>query len=173
MNKKRFVLAFLTVFAPLSTFAQNCPQGIPQGTPSCVSLDQIDYITDPPFKTIYWKKSWGAISSSPDSPVIGTSTGRFSRRSAVKEAIRKCKSKGGKACELSLAYQHQCAVVLRPTKRANPHALKEMESVTSVSQNADTIVKALEIAAPSCHKLNKGMICDVLYLDCTKPFLIG
>ncbi|CAM9192863.1 DUF4189 domain-containing protein [Acinetobacter bereziniae] len=171
MDKKIFVLAALTLFTSLSVFAQNCPQG----TPSCVSLDQIDYITDPPFKTIYWKKSWGAIASSPDSPVIGTSTGRFSRRSAVKEAIRKCKSKGGKACELSLAYQHQCAVVLRPTKRANPHALKEMESVTvtSVSQNADTIVKALEIAAPSCHKLNKGMICDVLYLDCTKPFLIG
>ncbi|WP_151959906.1 DUF4189 domain-containing protein [Acinetobacter bereziniae] len=164
MNKKRFVLAFLTVFAPLSTFAQNCPQGIPQGTPSCVSLDQIDYITDPPFKTIYWKKSWGAISSSPDSPVIGTSTGRFSRRSAVKEAIEKCKSEGAKSCEVKFTYRNQCAVIAQPTN--------ESDSMNITYQGGPNIGDASRLALASCSKTNNGKKCEIFYSNCTAPVLI-
>jgi hypothetical protein len=164
MNKKRFVLAFLTAFAPLSTFAQNCPQGIPQGTPSCVSLDQIDYITDPPFKTIYWKKSWGAISSSPDSPVIGTSTGRFSRRSAVKEAIEKCKSEGAKSCEVKFTYRNQCAVIAQPTN--------ESDSMNITYQGGPNIGDASRLALASCSKTNNGKKCEIFYSNCTAPVLI-
>ncbi len=59
MDKKLFVLAALTLFTSLSTFAQNCPQGIPQGTPSCVPPDQLGYSTAPPVNTAYWKKLGG------------------------------------------------------------------------------------------------------------------
>jgi hypothetical protein len=164
MNKKRFFLAFFTFFAPLSTFAQNCPLGIPQGTPSCVSLDQIDYITDPPFKTIYWKKSWGAISSSPDSPVIGTSTGRFSRRSAVKEAIEKCKSEGAKSCEVKFTYRNQCAVIAQPTN--------ESDSMNITYQGGPNIGDASRLALASCSKTNNGKKCEIFYSNCTAPVLI-
>jgi hypothetical protein len=148
----------------MSVFPQNCPQGIPQGTPSCVSLDQIDYITDPPFKTIYWKKSWGAISSSPDSPVIGTSTGRFSRRSAVKEAIEKCKSEGAKSCEVKFTYRNQCAVIAQPTN--------ESDSMNITYQGGPNIGDASRLALASCSKTNNGKKCEIFYSNCTAPVLI-
>ncbi|MDA3439492.1 DUF4189 domain-containing protein [Acinetobacter bereziniae] len=167
MNKKRFVLAFLTAFISLSIFAQNCPQGIPQGTPSCVPPDQLGYSTAPPVNTAYWKKTWGAMASSPEMREIGTSTGQFSRRSAVKEAIRNCKSKGGKACELSLAYHNQCVVMAQPIRESG-----QSSSVNSISQSAPTIESASQLALPNCSKLNEGKKCEIFYSNCTEPVLI-
>ncbi len=164
----RKILLFLCLFAAsMSVFAQNCPQGIPQGTLSCVPPDQLGYSTAPPVNTAYWKKTWGAMASSPEMREIGTSTGQFSRRSAVKEAIRNCKSKGGKACELSLAYHNQCVVMAQPIRESG-----QSSSVNSISQSAPTIESASQLALPNCSKLNEGKKCEIFYSNCTAQVLI-
>ncbi|MFH7354161.1 DUF4189 domain-containing protein [Acinetobacter bereziniae] len=158
-------LLFLSLFAiSMSVFPQNCPQGIPQGTPSCVPPDQLGYSTAPPVNTAYWKKTWGAMASSPDSPVIGTSTGHFSRRSASKEAIEKCKSEGAKSCEVKFTYRNQCAVIAQPTN--------ESDSMNITYQGGPNIGDASRLALASCSKTNNGKKCEIFYSNCTAPVLI-
>ncbi|BCX72083.1 MULTISPECIES: DUF4189 domain-containing protein [Acinetobacter] len=162
MNKKRFVLAFLTAFVSLFTFAQNCPQGIPQGTPSCVPPDQLGYSTAPPVNTAYWKKTWGAMAESPFA--IGTSTGHFSRRSASKEAMDKCKSRGGNECKITFTYKNQCAVMAKP--------INEDGLVRVTYQSAATLKEASRLVLPYCAENNNGKTCEVFYSNCTEPVLI-
>ncbi|NUF64528.1 DUF4189 domain-containing protein [Acinetobacter bereziniae] len=164
MNKKRFVLATLTLFTSLSIFAQNCPQGIPQGTPSCVPPDQLGYPNAPPVNTAYWKKTWGAMAESQDSPIIGTATGHFTRRAASNEAMTKCKNSGGSACKIVFTYHNQCSVMAQPP---NDH-----DSVQVAYQSAATIQEATKLALPFCSKLNNGKTCEVFYSNCTAPVLI-
>ncbi|MCV2445471.1 DUF4189 domain-containing protein [Acinetobacter bereziniae] len=163
MDKKIFVLAALTLFTSLSTFAQNCPQGIPQGTPSCVPPDQLGYSTAPPVNTAYWKKTWGALAQSPDVP-IGTSTGHFTKRAASKEAINKCKSQGGKNCQIIFTYQNQCAVAARP--------VNENSQIRRAYQSAATIEEATQLVLPYCAEINYGKTCEIFYSNCTAPVLI-
>ncbi|MCU4418046.1 DUF4189 domain-containing protein [Acinetobacter bereziniae] len=164
MNKKRFVLAFLTAFISLSIFAQNCPQGIPQGTPSCVPPDQLGYSTAPSVNTAYWKKTWGAMADSSNTNIISTSTGHFSLRSASKEAIQKCKFKGGKDCKVVFSYQNQCAVIARPSD--------ENGQMLVIYQGGKTIEDASQLAITDCSKRNQGNKCEVFYSNCTEPVLI-
>ncbi|MBI0395822.1 DUF4189 domain-containing protein [Acinetobacter bereziniae] len=162
MNEKRFFLAFLTLFAPLSIFAQNCPQGIPQGTPSCVPPDQLGYPNAPPVNTAYWKKTWGAIAESPFA--IGTSTGHFSRNAASKEAMNKCKARGGNECKIVLTYRNQCSVIAQPIDNKPP--------IVSTFHSAETVNIATQTALPYCSNLNAGKACEIAYSNCTEPVLI-
>ncbi|MFW2015144.1 DUF4189 domain-containing protein [Acinetobacter bereziniae] len=164
MDKKLFVLAALTLFTSLSTFAQNCPQGIPQGTPSCVPPDQLGYSTAPPVNTAYWKKTWGAIANSFDTDIISTSTGHFTRRAAAKEAMTKCKNNGGSACKIVFAYHNQCATVAQPMNARGP--------VNITYQSSSTIEKASQLAISDCSERNQGKKCEVFYSNCTEPVLI-
>ena len=156
---------FLCLFAAsLSVFAQNCPQGIPQGTPSCVPPDQLGYSTAPPVNMAYWKKTWGAMASSPDTAPISTSTGHFSQRAASKEAIRKCIKTGGKKCEVKFTYKNQCAVILGPANDNGP--------MNVTYQSALTIKDAIKLGPPYCAENNNGKTCEVFYSNCTAPVLI-
>ncbi|MEG6546707.1 DUF4189 domain-containing protein [Acinetobacter bereziniae] len=156
-------LLFLSLFAiSMSVFPQNCPQGIPQGTPSCIPPDQLGYSTATPVNTAYWKKTWGAIADS--SLAIGTSTGHFSRRSASKEAMSKCKADGGIECKIVLTYRNQCAVIARPSN-------KDGLIRYSYHSNA-TIENASKVALPYCSNINNGKTCEVVYSNCTEPVLI-
>jgi hypothetical protein len=163
------VLLMLMVAAVAGTaIAQPCPQGIPQGAPGCVppnhpNLPSNANQSSEPVRAS-WRKTWGALAADPDSTWIGSSTGHISRRAAAKEAVDKCKAKGGRSCEVMLAYENQCAVIAIPAGYGGPMQV--------IYQSGPTIERAGQIAFPQCAAQNGGRQCELMYTNCTAPVLV-
>lgn len=111
-------------------------------------------VQQPPQPTGYWEKTWGAIAPSPAGGILGTALGASSKEEAERLALADCKQKGGGACQVNLAYQNQCAVMIVGDKY-----------LTSYS-NA-TIDQAKERGLTECQKDNSN--CRVYYSACTEP----
>lgn len=155
------VLAAVFLFASTSAIAQ-CPAGIPSGgNPACVPPD-IYYDTPgfsepPPLPGPQWQTRWGAIVAGGGG--FGASVNMTSKRKAVKEAMRACKSTGGgKSCTLMIAYYNQCA------------AVSWGDGSYSASASAGKIELARELAQAGCS--GQTTRCKVLYSECSYPMRI-
>ncbi|WP_242162771.1 DUF4189 domain-containing protein [Lysobacter sp. M15] len=109
----------------------------------------------PPRPTGYWEKTWGAIAPSPVGGVLGTSLGASSKEEAERLALKDCTSKGGKACEVEIAYQNQCAVMV--TGKANYRFA-----------SAASIPEASQLGIQLCKERGDDS-CSVYYSACTEP----
>lgn len=107
-----------------------------------------------PQPTGYWEKTWGAIAPSPVGGVLGTAVGASSKEEAERIALADCKTKGGGACEVDIAYHNQCAVMILGDK------------FISTFGNA-TVEEASERGLTHCRKSDTN--CRVYYSACTKP----
>lgn len=168
MIARRVLLMLIAAAATGSAIAQPCPQGIPQGAPGCVppnhpNLPSNADQSNQPVRAS-WRKTWGALAADPDSMWIGSATGHFSRRAAAKEAVDKCRAKGGQSCEVMLAYENQCAVIAVPAGDDGPMQV--------VYQSGPTIESAVQIAFPQCAAQNEGRKCELMYSNCTAPVLV-
>jgi hypothetical protein len=141
-----------------------CPSsGLPVSTdPGCWAREntnaaQQQQMQQPPPRpqpTGWWEKTWGAIAPSPVGGVLGTALGARSKEEAERLALDDCEAKGGRACEVNLAYHNQCAVMIVGD-----------DYLTSYS-NA-TIEEATRRGLRECSKDNSN--CRVYYSACTEP----
>jgi hypothetical protein len=161
------LLMLIALTVPGMLKAQPCPQGIPQGAPGCVPPNHPNLPSNAsaPAKPVraVWRKTWGAMATDTDTAVIGTSTGHFTRRAASREAMEKCRNMGGRACEVRLSYENQCALIAVPTSDG---------SMVAVYQSGPSVEHASKLALPECAKRNGGRQCEVMYSNCTAPVLV-
>lgn len=116
-----FPLALATLFLVSgATRAQNCG-GIPAVNGVCIPPDS----PTSPLHSTYGQKSqsamppggvwadrWGAVAADGPSGILGATTGMASRRKAEKFALAQCRAKGGKSCEVDMAYRNQCIALV-------------------------------------------------------------
>ncbi len=121
-------------------------------TPLCYWKSQAQPEPSPP--TGYWQKTWGALAPSPQGGVLGVALGASTKQEAERLALADCKRQGGPACEVSIAYHHQCVAMVVGDK-------------TYVTFRAQTDAKARDFAMLSCRKKNSE--CGVYYSACTEP----
>lgn len=119
----------------------------------CV-VDQGSEQEAPARPTGWWEKTWGAIAPSPKGGVLGVSTGASSKAAAERLALTDCKTKGGKACFVDLAYHNQCAVMIVGNK-----------FISSFSNATVTEASARGLARCRTNDTN----CTVYYSACTEP----
>ena len=108
-----------------------------------------------PQPTGYWEKTWGAIAPSPVGGVLGTAVGASSKEEAERIALEDCKTKGGGACEVEIAYHNQCAAMVLGKDNYR------FASAASVSE-------ASQVGLNMC-KERGDSDCRVYYSACTKP----
>jgi hypothetical protein len=99
-----------------------------------------------------WADRWGAVAADGPSGILGATTGMASRRKAEKAALAQCRGKGGKSCEVDMAYRNQCI------------SLVTGENLYFV-QPAISEDEAARLGIESCRK--KDVSCRVYYSACS------
>ena len=138
-----------------------CPSsGLPiQQDPGCWARENEKAAQQPrqqqPRPTGYWQKTWGAIAPSPIGGVLGTAVGARSKKEAERLALADCKAKGGKACEVEIAYHNQCVVMV------SGQANYRFASAGSISEASQLGIKLCKQRGDSN--------CNVYYSACTEP----
>jgi len=107
-----------------------------------------------PVPTVRWASRWGAIAIDLTNSGVGTSVGMKSKRKAEKAALLDCQNKGGNACQISLAYHDQCAVIAWG------------DAYVSMS-GSPTIEGAASRSLAECEQQTDN--CRVYYSDCSYP----
>lgn len=154
-----------------STFAfaeQGCPDGFmpnAAGTPGLQCI-QIPGQTRPGMDVgaqaePNWETRWGAIAYDPEHGSVGISSEQTSRRKAVKGALAHCKSKGGVACALNIAYYNQCVAVVSGPSPAGSGVL--MNSASAVTKQ-----EAEKLSTETCVKDTQAK-CTTFYTGCSYP----
>lgn len=138
---------------PNETMAGVQPGG-PGVAPTPLCYWRSDSQQAPSQPTGYWEKTWGAIAPSPAGGVLGIAVGAGSKEEAERIALADCKTKGGGACKVDIAYHNQCAVMILGDK------------FISTFGNA-TVEEASERGLAHCRKNDTN--CRVYYSACTKP----
>lgn len=110
-----------------------------------------------PRPTGHWVKTWGGIATSPNEGALGVAVGANSKREAEHLALNNCKAKGGKKCEVDMAYHNQCAVMI-----VGKNKLK--------IRSAESIKIATQIGMEDCQKNDTN--CRVYYSACTEPYFV-
>lgn len=172
-------ISILCILSPLCVAAQaeqGCAQGFyPGGTqpngPICIPIPGYGTTNNttsssPVATSSRWMLTWGAIAKDSGAGIMGYASGHSSKRAARRAAISECNSAGGRACEVKLIYENQCAVIAEP-------ADERIEFVTSIFQGGPTIEEASRLAREECTKKNGGQACKIYYSDCTTPLLIS
>ena len=104
-----------------------------------------------------WQTTWGAFATDASSAVLGASVGMANKRKAEKSALARCREKGGKNCEVDVAFYNQCAVLVTG------------DSVYNTSRAA-TIDEASRLGIAECER--EDVNCRVYYSDCSLPVRI-
>lgn len=143
-------------------WAQSCPSGIPSaGNPSCIPPNQQNSpyyqgnqapITHAP--QVPWATRWGAIAIDDSQAVAGAVIGQNSKRQAHKAAIAECRGRGGKQCEVRIAYHNQCAAVVWGKNKYS-------------TASAETEEQAIRLGMRSCSAADVD--CQIYYVDCSLP----
>lgn len=119
-----------------------------------VDRQQRSPVQPPPRPSGYWEKTWGAIAPSPKGGVLGAAVGAKSKLDAESLALADCKAKGGADCQVQIAYQNQCAVMVLGDKVFN------LSSAASIQEAATSGLQR-------CSKEDTN--CRVYYSACTEP----
>ena len=104
-----------------------------------------------------WRTTWGAIVVDMNEPSvgIGTALGMRSERRAKKVALADCEAKGGKGCEVLLAYHNQCAVLIAGIEYTGAHG-------------APTTDEAARTGLQTCQQTGVQS-CQVYWSGCSLP----
>jgi len=110
--------------------------------------------TQPQSPSEQWQDQWGAIATDIANKSVGTSTNKFSQQSAEEMAIADCRSKGGKNCEIEIAYRNECTALAAGDTGHNAKA-------------GFTIAAAMQSAMKVCSAADNN--CQVYYTACSLP----
>lgn len=166
MSSLDLVVVLTLVALSLSVQAQTaCPQGVTPGGSQCLPTGGSQQ-AQPSAPEPRWRLTWGAIAMSSETGEVGTSVGRSSKREARREAMDKCQKLGGRACQLAVAYENQCAVVAWASEAGRP------TGGGAFVQGAATIPEATRLAIPACSKSRGGGECSIIYSACSEPVLV-
>lgn len=108
----KIALLFILVFLSLETFAEgNCPPGYypigGQGAAGCAPIPQGGSgESAAPRAAGKWIKTWGAFAMSPNG-TMGTSSGKLSKREAMKSAIDVC-ADSSEGCVIKYTFRNSC-----------------------------------------------------------------
>lgn len=156
------LIGVLTALAMPFAYAQMaCPQGVTPGSAQCLPSGP-GAQTAPPAPR--WRLTWGAMAEDEETGNVGTSTGKFSRGAARREAMRKCKAMGGRNCRPIFDYQNNCAVVVEPIQFIDGSSI-------AIYRDGSSIADASGVALATCAQRN-GRECKVNYSNCTHPVLV-
>lgn len=108
---------------------------------------------------VRWATRWGAIAADDHSSVYGIVKGLESKREAQQAAIDECEKRGGRACQVQLAYHNQCAAVIAGTTGSNV-------------SHAETENEAKELGLIGCERVDGVGACRVYYSGCSLPVQI-
>ncbi|MCH7294311.1 DUF4189 domain-containing protein [Acinetobacter higginsii] len=135
-----------------------CPAGmveLPGGT--CLPpdhqnspLNNLPSASPPPV----WADRWGAIATDNKTGSLGVSVDMKNKTKAQKAAIADCQAKGGKTCEVDIAYYNQCAAMVLGSKKYN-------------TARAATKEKAIELGMQACNSEDGNKNCSVYYSGCS------
>jgi Domain of unknown function (DUF4189) len=106
---------------------------------------------------VAWEDRWGAFAADGPSGILGTAKGMTSKREAEKAALSQCKNRGGRACEVDLAFHNQCAVLVTGDNGY-------------IVQGAPTVEQASQIGMQKCTAL--GSNCRVYHFECSMSELV-
>ncbi|WP_425477214.1 DUF4189 domain-containing protein [Luteimonas huabeiensis] len=114
-----------------------------------------------------WKLTWGAIAFDVATGATGYAVGEPSQRRARRQALAQCNGKGGRDCEVMLAYQNQCAVIADPVRDG------QFIPGESIYRSGPTIEETSNAALSSCSQRNGGTGCRIVYSACSEPLLVN
>lgn len=166
MRKFLFFMIFALSFSGAAWGQTACPQGAIPGSAMCLPDQSVNPGSSEPTQP-RWKLTWGAIAMSRGEGLVGTSSGKRSRRQASREAMAKCRSMGGNNCAVVLAYHNQCAVIAWASENGRSIG------GSVVVQGAASIEAATALAIPECTAMRGGGECMIVYSDCTAPILLN
>ena len=101
-----------------------------------------------------WADRWGAIATDNKTGSLGVSVDMKNKTKAQKAAIADCQAKGGKTCEVDIAYYNQCAAMVLGSKKYN-------------TARAATKEKAIELGMQACNSEDGNKNCSVYYSGCS------
>lgn len=105
-----------------------------------------------------WENRWGAIAVDDDGAVVGVAADQASESAAQSFAMQDCRSRGGAACDVKIAYYNQCAALVAA-------------DVGYHTYRAPTLQVAERDALGICRR--EGMKnCRVYYSGCSLPVRI-
>jgi len=102
-----------------------------------------------------WSSRWGAIAQDFESQTVGVSAEQKSKRSAIKEAIKSCESRGGQSCKIVSTYSDLCIVTVQGVRVANDATAKTPE-------------RAEQLGMEACSRRGDSD-CHVYYKACSLP----
>ena len=152
-----------TVLAlPFAHAQMACPQGVTPGSTQCLPSGPSAQPAPPAAR---WRFTWGAMAEDEETGNVGTSTGKFSRSAAHREAMRKCKAMGGRSCRPIFDYKNNCAVVVEPIQFIDGSSI-------AIYRDGSSTEDASGVALATCEQRN-GRECKVNYSNCTRPVLVN
>ncbi|MCU4638996.1 DUF4189 domain-containing protein [Acinetobacter courvalinii] len=159
----RRLIVLSVIFLGVSSSIYACPAGmveLPGGV--CLPpdhqnspLNNLPSASPPP---PVWATRWGAIATDGPTASLGAVVDMRSKRQAEKAALTECRAKGGKKCEVDLAYYNQCAVMVTGDN-------------SYLSQGAVSKEEATRIAMQKCQA--KDVNCRVYYSGCSMPVRVN
>jgi hypothetical protein len=143
--------------------ANACPPGFvavamqSMGQPVCVPVPKSGSAPEQRAPEARWESRWGAFavgSTDNSGGVLGIAAHSLTEQQARDAALGDCAAKGGKDCQLTLAFHDQCGAVAWGDQR-----------VTAFG--AATIGEASSFAMKRCAEIADN--CNIYYVDCSYP----
>jgi hypothetical protein len=165
LNRILVTVAFWLCFVGQATAEQGCPAGFfpggmqPNGA-ICVPIPGYSGPARVPAQAQpepQWETRWGAFavgSTDHSGGVLGIAAHSLTEQHARDAALGDCAAKGGKDCQLTLAFHDQCGAVAWGDQR-----------VTAFG--AATIGEASSFAMKRCAEIADN--CSIYYVDCSYP----
>ncbi|MFA1733570.1 DUF4189 domain-containing protein [Xanthomonas campestris] len=158
---KIFLLLFFFFLSSESLAEGNCPPGYypigGQGAAGCAPIPQSGAGSGTaPRATGKWIKTWGAIAMSPDG-TMGTSSGKLSKRDAVKSAIDSC-ADGSEGGMIKYTFRNTC-IGMSQVIGGGIYTIENGLDLIAAQQHSDN----------SCKK-KSGNSCKLVYSVCSDPF---
>ena len=161
--KERILIALLLYSCSVLAYAEGgtCPPGYyPQNSPGVMGCAPIpnyrgsESDADGEDVAPVWSNRWGAIAVDFSAGKFGAGRATTTRRKAEREALKECKSEGGKNCEIDITYFNQCGVIA-------------WGSIYAATASAGTKEEASARALANCGKHAKE--CRIYHSDCSLP----
>jgi hypothetical protein len=160
------ILFFIFLGTGIAAHAEGgtCPDGYyPSNGPGVMGCSPIPGYNDqqgqpPPPPPPQWESRSGAAAVDSFLGIIGSATDMRSSESAKQSAIANCQAKGGKNCNIELAYSNGCGAIVAGHLRFSTNSGKTQE---------EAIAKAMKTC--NAGKKDPG---DVSYSACSLPVRI-
>lgn len=165
VNRIRVAMTILLCFVGQAAAEQGCPPGFfpggmqPNG-PICIPIPGYSGSASIPTQgksEPQWESRWGAFAigtSDYAGGVLGVASQSLSEQHAREKALVDCAQKGGKSCQLTLAFHDQCGAVAWGDQRVTAYG-------------AATIDEASSLAMKRCAEIAEN--CSIYYVDCSYP----